>query len=89
MVSLIVVSVRRALPSAVLLDAGVLVVHMQAGGDALGDHPGTKHSGCAARSAAHQAAVEGQGDLVGAADVEVIADDLLEKHRPATGLSSI
>src|SRR5271156_1349409 len=66
----------------VLLDAGVFVVHVQAGGYALGDHPGAKQPGCAAWAAAYQLAVEDQGDLVGAADVEVVADDLFEKHPP-------
>jgi hypothetical protein len=38
---------------------------------------------------ADQFAVEDQRDLVGAADVEVVAGDLLEKAPPDTGASSI
>ena len=36
--------------------------------------------GVARWPATDQLAVEHQGDLVGAADVEVVADDLLEEH---------
>ena len=32
---------------------------------------------------------EDETDLIGAADVEVVADDLLEKIRPEVGVSSI
>ena len=64
----------------VLLDPGVLVVHVQAGGDAGGDHPGAERSRCRVGPAADQLAVEDQGDLVGAADVEVVADDVFEEH---------
>ena len=45
----------------------------------VGDHPGAEPSRRGARAAAHQAAVEDQADLIGAADVEVVADDLLEE----------
>jgi hypothetical protein len=48
----------------------------------VGDHPGAKRSGGGAWPAAHQAAVKDQGDLIGSADVEVVADDLLEEHPP-------
>jgi hypothetical protein len=66
----------------VLLDRGVLVVDVQARGDALGDHPGAEPTRGRSRSAPHQFAVEDQADLVGPAGVEVVADDVFEEHPP-------
>ena len=49
---LIVVSVRKARPSFVVLrDRGVFVVDVQARGDAFGDHPGAEPARCRSRSA--------------------------------------
>ena len=58
----------------VLLDARSFVVDVQRGGDALGEDAGTE----AARGAAGDAPVEDELDLVGAPDVEILADDFLE-----------
>src|SRR6202171_3173111 len=69
----------------VLLDSGVLVVHVQARGDSFGDHPGAERAWCRAWPATHQPPVEDQRNLVGAADVEVVADDLLEKDPTRDG----
>ena len=63
----------------VLLDRGVLVVHVQARGDAAGDYPGAEAAGGGAGAGALQPPVEDQADLAGAAGVEVVADDLLEE----------
>jgi hypothetical protein len=59
----------------VLLDARSFVVDVQRGRDALGEDAGAEAAG----GPAGHAPVEDQGDLVGAADVEVLADDLLEE----------
>jgi hypothetical protein len=76
-----VVSVRSARPSLwYLLDRGVFVVHVQARGDAFGDHPGAEPAGCLTGPGFHQSAIEDQADLVRATDVEVVADDLFEEH---------
>ena len=40
----LVVKLRRGAPDRLLLDSGVLVVHVQARGDSFGDHPGAKRS---------------------------------------------
>ena len=69
----------------VLLDRGVLVVHVQARGDPVGDDPGAEPSRGRVRALAEQVAVEDQPDLVGAADVQVVADHLLEEHPPRHG----
>src|SRR4249920_4246792 len=73
----------------VLLDAGVLVVGVQAGGDTVGDHPGAEPGLGAPFPAAVDAASEDQPDLVCAAHVEVVADDMFEEDPPVTGASSI
>lgn len=58
---------------------------MQAGGDAFGDYPGPEPARCGVGASAVDASVEDQGDLVGAADVEVVTDDLLEEDPPGYG----
>ena len=67
----------RGLP--VLLDRGVFVVHVQARGDPGGDHPGPGTVPVSREAAADRTGVEDETDLIGAADVEVVADDLLEE----------
>src|SRR3990172_2295555 len=62
----------------VLLDPAVLVVDMQRGQHALGDHPGAE----ATRGPAADAAVEDQLHLIRTPQVEVVADHLLEEHAP-------
>ena len=85
-VSLMVVSVRRADSFlVVLLDAGRLVVDVQRRDDAVGEDPGAEPARGRRRLAADDAPVEDQRDPVGAADVEVLADDLLEEHPPGQG----
>jgi hypothetical protein len=59
----------------VLLDARGLVVDVQRRGDALGDDAGAK----APRRPPGDAPIEDQADLLGAAEVEVLADDLLKQ----------
>ena len=72
-----VVSVRGAFPYCLIV---VFVVHVQARGDPGGDHPGPEPSSrCRARAAADRTGVEDETDLIGGADVEVVADDLLEE----------
>jgi len=61
----------------VLLDRGVLVVDVEARCDVLCDHPGPEP----AWGVASYLAVEDQLDPVRAAEVEVVADDLLEDRR--------
>jgi hypothetical protein len=73
----------------VLLDSGVLVVHIQAGGHTLGDYPGMEHSGCAARSAAYQPAIEDQATWSGRPMSRLSRMTCSKNIRPATGLSSI
>ena len=58
-----------------------LVLDVQAGGDAVGDHPGAKR----ARGGPDDLALEQQLDPVGPAEVEVLADDLLEELPAAQG----
>ena len=74
----------------VLLDGGVLVVGMQARGDAVGDHPGAEPARGWRAALGHESAVKDQADLVRPADVEVVADDLFEEdppgHRPVQHL---
>src|SRR5262249_7046475 len=60
----------------VLLDAGALVVDVQRGRDALGEDAGAEAAG----GGTDDLAVEDQLDLVGAAEVEVLANDLLEEQ---------
>jgi hypothetical protein len=77
LVSVMVVSVRGAFPYCLIV---VFVVHVQARGDPGGDHPGPgtvpvsrEGSGRIGRGGEDETA------LIGAADVEVVADDLLEE----------
>jgi hypothetical protein len=73
---------QRAALLVILLDLGVLVVDVQARGHALGENAGAERAGGGSRSAAFQPPVEDQRDLIGAAGVEVVPDDLLEEHPP-------
>src|SRR5229473_4558085 len=66
----------------VLLDAVLLVVDVQRRHDAVGDDAGAELAG----RAAGDLAVEDQADLGGTADVEVLADDLLEEDTPQNRL---
>ena len=59
----------------ILLMRALLVVDVQRRNDAVGDDPGTASAWCAAGDLA----VEDQADLAGPADVEVLADHLLEE----------
>src|SRR5659263_213481 len=82
-VSLIVVSVRSALPSLwYLLDLGVLVVDVQGRDDAVGDDPGAEAARGRVVALADDAPVEDQANLVGAANVEVLVQHLLEEDSP-------
>src|SRR5262249_29857970 len=67
----------------VLLDLGVLVIHVQARGDALGDDAGTEPPRCRVLASALDAAPEAEAHVVGPANVEVVADQLLEEDPPA------
>src|SRR5215471_3567984 len=60
----------------VLLDARVLVIDVQGWGDILGDDPGAK----AGLGMARDPAIEDEFDLLGAAEIEVLADHLLEEQ---------
>jgi len=60
----------------VLLDLGVLVVDVKRRGDPNGYDPGAKASGCATGHAPRK----DQGDLIGAPEVQVVTDHLLEEH---------
>lgn len=60
----------------ILLDAGVLVVDVQRGRDTLGEDAGAH----ASRGAAGDAAIEDQLNLVRTAEIEVLADHLLEEQ---------
>ena len=66
----------------ILLDARALVVDVQRWRDPLGEDAGAE----AARSGTDDPAVEDQLDLVGAAEVEVLANDLLEEQAAVHGL---
>ena len=69
---------QRAPCLELLLDAGLLVVEVQGG-----VHPGRDHARAEARRRAlADPALERQLHLVGAPDVEVLVDDLLEEHAP-------
>ena len=59
----------------VLLDLGFLVLDVQRGHDALGQHAGAEAPGRAARDAP----IEDQLHLIGTAEVEILADDLFEE----------
>src|SRR5579863_3416686 len=59
----------------VLLDARVLVIDVQGWGHAMGDHPGAEPPLPTAR----YSAIEDQLHLLGAAEIEVLADHLLEE----------
>src|SRR4051812_7524228 len=76
-----VVSVRSPAFLVVLLDRGVLVVHVQAGRHTRGDDPGAEPTRVG-RGPRVKIAAEDQPDVVGAAEVEVVADDLLEEDPP-------
>src|SRR5215471_18023417 len=67
----------------VLLDRRVLVVHVQARRDVLGDDPGAEHPGSRALAAPLDLPGEDEADPVRAAQVEVVPDDLLEADPPA------
>jgi hypothetical protein len=73
----------------VLLDRGVLVVHVQARGDPLVMTRGAEPSRSQAPFVVLDAAVEDQGDLVGPPGIEVVPDDLLEEHSRGHGLAGI
>jgi hypothetical protein len=82
------VSTRSATVFEVLLDPGVLVERVHCDLDTAGDDPGLEDlrgGGCVTRS--HPATGEDQLDLVGAADVEVVGDQGLEKPSCVPGLS--
>ena len=70
----------------VLLDLGVLVEHVQAGGDPVGHHAGGEGAGGVVLAAAVDGPAEDQADPVRAAEVEVVADDLLEEDPPGDRL---
>src|SRR5260370_1529868 len=63
----------------VLPDPCGLVVHVERRIDALSDHPGAKPSGCRVGTLAQDPTVKDELDLVGATDVEVLPNDLLEE----------
>ncbi|EAR22041.1 hypothetical protein NB231_06621 [Nitrococcus mobilis Nb-231] len=62
----------------VLLDATVLIVEVQGGHHTVGDHARAKTP----RGAPGDAPIEDQLHLIGASEVDVLADDLLEEHPP-------
>src|SRR6202008_2494667 len=66
----------------ILLDFGVLVVDMQARGDSLGDYPSPEPAWSFAAALGNDAPVEARRGVVGAAEVEVVAYDLLEEDPP-------
>src|SRR5262249_36271052 len=72
---------QRAARLVVLLYARSCVVNVQRGGDPFGEHPGAEAAGGAARDPA----AEDQLDAVGPADVEILANDLLEENAPGGG----
>ena len=73
-----VVSVRKAPLFVILLEAGVLVVHMQGGGHAFGDDARAK----ATRRSLRDPALENQLHLFGAAQVQVLADRGFKEQPP-------
>jgi hypothetical protein len=66
----------------VLLDPCALVIHVERGIHALGDDPCPKPTRGGFGSLSHDSPLEDQLDLIGSADVEVFADDLLEEDAP-------
>src|SRR4029077_14978028 len=66
----------------VLLDRGVLVVDIQVRRDVLGNHPSAKSAWRRALATAVDPTIEDQLHAVRTAEVEVVADDLLEEHPP-------
>jgi len=66
---------QGALLLVILLDASVFVVDVERGGDALSEDAGSHPS----RGSAGDAAIEDQLDLLGATEIEVLADHLLEE----------
>jgi hypothetical protein len=88
---LTVVSVRSALPSflQVLLDLGFLVEQVEVGAGVVRDDLGPERPGRAELAALADGPAEDEVHLVRAADVQVVADQLLEEdppaHRPVQG----
>ena len=70
----------------VLLDLGVLVVDVQRRDHALGQDPGAESARRGPRSLADDPPGEDEPGLVRAADVQVVADDLLEEDPPGDRL---
>ena len=74
----------------ILLDGGVFVVDIEARGDAFGNHPGAEPARRSMTALGNDAPVEDQADAVRAPSVEVVADDMLEKHPvPCQNLSLV
>src|SRR5690348_10188251 len=71
----------------VLLDVGLLVVQVEVGAGAGRDDLGAEGPGSAELAALADHPAEDDVDLVRAADVQVVADQLLEKIRPDSGRS--
>ena len=69
----------------VLLDLGFLVLDAYGRGDIVGDDPGAERAWGAALAAGVDAASEDQADPVGSADVEVVADELLQEDPAGDG----
>src|SRR6185436_18397642 len=69
----------------VLLDLGALVVEAETGLDAFGEDAGTKGPRRRAVLAQTEATFEEELNAIGAADVEVVADDLLEELGSVNG----
>lgn len=67
---------QSALLLVILLDPGVLVIDVEGGCDALGEDAGAEPS----RGAPGDPAIKDQLDLVGPAEIEVLADHLFEKQ---------
>jgi hypothetical protein len=62
-----------------LLDLGLLVVQVEVGADAGGDHLGPEGAGSRVLAAQADLAIKDDVDPVRAADVDVVADHLLEE----------
>src|SRR3954454_18894643 len=69
----------------VLLHGGVFVLGVQRRSDAVGDHPGPEQGRGGPFPTVVDAPVEDQPDLIGAADVEVVADDVFEEDPASQG----
>ncbi len=69
----------------VLLHAGGLVLDVQGRRDTVGEHPGPEPAGCRVAAPVLDPAIEYEADPVGAADVEVLADDFFEEHPARQG----